>query len=1180
MTTPTNNLKALAASESTPPVTNAPGMLGSALIAVALATAALALVWLGGDVVHTPTTHAKQTASIGILSTLAAVLMIHLLAFGSVAYHLAGRLFRWETRHADAATPNSAKHDTPFALLCDALRDRYGWRWRYRDRWLLVCGDDAVVDAVAPALRKEGYAVHPGMVLLHAGSGDKLDAARLRAIASLRRLRPVDAMVLVLANQDEKAASCKADALSKPWLAQTTALHWAAPTYVLNVVNVDGAMPEHGEAIACTWQGRVDAERETTALAELSRLLADTAVQRMSEQRQVRYLAQLSSYIALQGAAWVECLAQIGRGYRRQAFIAGVFFSPAFKPKPDHVAGFDNAAPSHQATWEAIAAHSRRVHEHRVGFSWSSLLAWAVTAGVMACMLGTLTSFTLNRNAIVRAQTALQTVQAAKTRTQSLQALDGVQKELNTLESYQQHGAPWRMRFGLNRDKALQEALWPPYAAASHRVLVQPLRAGLEQQLQQLGTLSDQVLASRGDDTVKGAYADLKAYLMLAEPSHVEVPFLTQQWLATSAAQRPPDASLSVGAWNDLMQHLVTFQVNHLAQAHLPTGVSLAVPVDPALVNAARQTLVGVIGLQNSTDTVYQQILAENRDKYPPLSLQTLLGDSSSRGVFATSETVAGVFTRSAWDERIGKAIDEAGTTRTVAGDWVLSDTKASSTAPSADALRTALRARYFNDYARAWQQFLNSVRWQPEESLSGTVDQMNLLADPQRSPLLALFKVIVYQAGAGTEAASLSDALVNKAKQLVHRDEADPSKHAAPTSASPLANAFGPLLQLAGGDNADASQRGALGTTGTDISLSRYLERVTAVRLKLQQIMMSPDPDAMSRVTAQAILQGRTSELAESRDYASRVAASLGQAWGGLGDALLQRPLDQAWDAVLKPAATSLNETWRSTLVSDWHASFDGRYPFADSDNDASLPELARFLAANNGLLVQFVQTQLGGILERQGDHWVEVQGTGRQTLHVDPAFLEALNRLQHIAHVLFPSGDSRLRYELRAVPTPDVTDLSIVLSGRELHYFNQREAWMPFEWPGDALDNTTRIDWQTQQGGLRSSLEFEGRFGLIRLLERATVTPQDSARYLLTWKPSPSAMPDLRVQLRSETGKGPLEVLALRHFVLPTRIFVGHGNSTPRRVAGGPFPPDGVAASGDAPSSLLPRIALPERD
>src|SRR5690348_8381382 len=35
-------------------------------------------------------------------------------------------------------------------------------------------------------------------------------------------------------------------------------------------------------------------------------------------------------------------------------------------------------------------------------------------------------------------------------------------------------------------------------------------------------------------------------------------------------------------------------------------------------------------------------------------------------------------------------------------------------------------------------------------------------------------------------------------------------------------------------------------------VSLPRYLERVTAMRLKTQQMMQSADPDAMSRAAAQ----------------------------------------------------------------------------------------------------------------------------------------------------------------------------------------------------------------------------------------------------------------------------------------------------------------------------------------
>jgi type VI protein secretion system component VasK len=220
------------------------------------------------------------------------------------------------------------------------------------------------------------------------------------------------------------------------------------------------------------------------------------------------------------------------------------------------------------------------------------------------------------------------------------------------------------------------------------------------------------------------------------------------------------------------------------------------------------------------------------------------------------------------------------------------------------------LRQRYFDDYASAWQQFLNGIRWQPTPKLSGTVDQLTLLGDPQRSPLVTLMRVVVYQAGAGATTQSLSDTLVTKAQQLVGADEKDPSKIVRPQNLAPLAPAFGPLLRLAGNDVAagltdNGNAAGQMAATG-DLSLARFLERVTAMRLKLQQITMSSDPDAMVRAAAQAVLQGKTSDIADSRDYASRVSASLGEQWAGFGD-LFEQPLGQTWQVVLQPAAASL---------------------------------------------------------------------------------------------------------------------------------------------------------------------------------------------------------------------------------------------------------------------------------
>lgn len=1191
----------------------------------------------------------------GLLLCLMLVKYFEAVTLWVASLHAMRWLQRYDRHHS--TKPGSAPSEAApiaFASLHDRLRSAHGYRWRYRDCWLLVSGDDLLIDRLAPGLRKNGYAIEHGTVLLHAGSGDQIGQEWLKRIRRTRR-RPIDAMVAVISDSQFSKRALNTEPIDNDTLVnrlgqQNRALGFSAPAYVLNMVEVDGSIPALIVPVMCSWATRsTDAGRVESSLNDLSDQLADAGVQRLSERNDEACLAQLSQQIARRAEALSRLVSQLCNSHVSRTAVFGVIFTPLFKQQPVGAANAPHTPSSlTQPTWQAIAAHSRTVHGRPVGFSFSRITAWSAIAIAAVWITGTLVSVAANRNAIQTASTTIAKLAAPRDASQAALNLDTLQKQIGTLEARQRDGAPWYTRFGLNHDAALLSAAWPAYEDANNRILLQPLRTKLEADLRQLGSLTDQELASGGDAQVKGAYSTLKSYLMLAKPKHADSGFLIPQLLATDQPARPEPSTINPGDWRELTQRLVSFHANHLRQRP-----SLAITPDATLISTARQTLVSVMGLQNSTDAVYQQIIDETRIKYPPVSLQSLMGDTSSRGVFTTSETVAGVYTRQAWDERIGKAIDDADKERTVTGDWVLSDTPTTSATSSAASLKEQLRQRYFADYGRAWQEFLNSVRWQADTSLSGTVDQLSLYADPQRSPLSALFKVIVYQANTGTVGQSLSNTLVSGVRSLVSGgDDGNPSNASSPPEA-PLASAFGPLLRVAGSDLATSSPAKPAPTqpaNTSDISLPRYLERVTGVRLKLQQIMMSPDPDAMSRTAAQAILQGKTSDIGDSRDYASRVAASLGEQWSGFGNAVFRRPLDQTWDVVLQPATASLNETWRTGVVAAWNKSFGGRYPFKDSDSDASLPEMARFLRVDGGVISQFVATQLGGIIERQGDQWVVMQATGGNTLRVDPEFVSALNRLTRVSNVLFPTGDASLRYELRAIPTPGITDVKIALSGRDLHYFNQREEWTPFVWPGEALENGTRIEWQTEQTGARVAFDFAGRFGLIRLLERATVSQQDGARYLLRWplgkeavdalpeampqahavavatasapaaskRPAPrenddwaartatsAAVPDaiwkpdeskagrvsaqplgpvkprwLQVQLRSEVGAGPLDVLKLRHFTLPSRIFL-RSDAGGRPANPGPNPPPLPATAIEAAkraATPLPRGALPD--
>ncbi|CAM2174283.1 type VI secretion system protein ImpL [Burkholderia latens] len=1153
-------------------------------------------VWMEGPR-HGWSRDTRIIIELSLLSTLLVVILL-VKYFEVVLLWIASlRAARWFARYDAGRRAASVDRDDQgqpprqadrVAALGNALHDRHGWRWRYRDRWVLIAGDLPLVKRLAPGLADTGYAITGDTVLLYAQqTSNTLETDWLDQIRQLRRRRPIDAIVVVTRNRSSANTPFDAANLSQRLARHARALRWAAPAYLLNVTDFGSETSSRDEAIGFTWSNaRVSAIQIDTSLQELTYNLADTGVVRLTKDADDRYPAELSQHISNLRSGLSGLVLQTAQSRVLRHAVHGLLFAPLLlerelaPPRPADANDDEPAVrPQHRTIWQTVAEHSRRIHGRRVGFSLSTTAAWITSALIGCWIAGTMLSGFANRSAIRNATDTIAQLSAAQDRTQALQTLNGLDRQIDTLEVHQRDGAPWNTRFGLNRDSALLDALWPGYANAASHILVAPIRQKLEERLHHLAALSDAEIASGGHAQVQAAYDTLKAYLMLARPERALAAFLTPQLVATAAPTRPANSPLTSGAWEDLRQHTIAFFAGHLSRGRLP-----AMTPDPGLVASTRQTVIGVRGIQNSTDAVYQQIVDDAKAKYPPVSLATLLGDTTSRGLFNTTTTVPGVFTRAAWDERISKAIDEASEQQNVAGDWVLSDVKATQAASST--LKAQLRQRYFDDYGRAWALFLNSLRWQPAPTLSATADQLTLLGDPQRSPLVALMNAVVYQAGTGAHTQSLADNLINKAQQLVGGSEKDPSKQAQPQLA-PLATAFGPILRLTGSDlvsGAPANSKAAaqLAATG-DLSLARYLERVTAMRLKASQIVSGADPDAMARQAAQSVLQGKTSDMAESRDYASRLAASLGEHWSGFGD-LFRAPFDQTWQVVVQPAASSLNEMWRTTIVADWSRTFGGRYPFADSDNDASLPEMARFMRPNDGVIAQFVTTQLAGVVERQGDRWVAAQGGDQGALTIDPGFLASLNQLTRVSTVLFPSGDAHVRYELQAVPTPGVTDMKFVLSGRELHYFNQKQEWTPFEWPGQSLENLSHIEWQTEQGGLRTALDSQGRFGLIRLLERAKVSQQDSARYLVTWTPDTSVGLPLRVQLRSEAGAGPLDVLQLRHFKLPARIFVtGAAKARPKLSATNltsqppPLPASAIAAAKQAAMSL-PRGTLPE--
>ncbi|WP_228939412.1 ImcF-related family protein, partial [Paraburkholderia saeva] len=215
------------------------------------------------------------------------------------------------------------------------------------------------------------------------------------------------------------------------------------------------------------------------------------------------------------------------------------------------------------------------------------------------------------------------------------------------------------LRAGLSRNDDLLAALWRPYQTVATRNLQQPVAQAFEGQLAQLSQVRADEQQSH--DAQQQAYNRLKAYLMLATPARTDAPFLKAQMLAVW----PAVAGMRTGEWLDTSLQLAGFWSDRL-KAHPAWRINASMP----LVTQMRSTLVNQIGLAASDDVLYQRVLDQARGRYADVSLATLLAGTDSHGLFTSTQTVPGIFTRAAWEGFIEKAIDEAVKGQHVEGDW------------------------------------------------------------------------------------------------------------------------------------------------------------------------------------------------------------------------------------------------------------------------------------------------------------------------------------------------------------------------------------------------------------------------------------------------------------------------------------------------------------------------------
>lgn len=1037
------------------------------------------------------------------------------------------------------------------AMMCDTinrhLHKRYGLFWRRKVRLLLVAGDEMNVEQLVPGLQRNQWLEGERTVLIY---GDCLtsdiDAGKFASLRKLRRERPLDGIIRVL-GEDQKLTPRKSDNDLRGLEKISEALSYSAPVWIWQLCGSEWPQLERKtQSVGITLPSRAMPENVEAQLDKLLPQLRVRGMSQIAEQRQYDFLLRLAQQL-VQGESqrWASRLTPWLYSSQQRVPLRGLMFSLAntflisaedtAKVAADETVQLSNQhAMTLPATLWGVTADCSRVRGRRVGTSWEVILAWSLMTVVGLWAAGLLLSFALNYGQISSvAAKASNLVAHPSVSDVQLMSMHTLRNDAGRLLHHVREGAPWYQRFGLDHNQQLLDAMLPWYGVVNNRLIRDPANEALTQKLTVLANSAPN--SDRRAQLAKPGYNQLKAWLMMARPDKADGAFYAQ----TMKAVQPTRTGISTGLWQSLSPDLWVFYITELQQQP-----QWKIMPDARLIGQSRQVLLQQIGRRNAESTLYENMLKSVRRNFADVSLEDMTSGTDARRLFTTDEVVPGMFTRQAWEGSIQQAIEKAASSRRDEIDWVLSDSRKTVSADlSPEALKARLTQRYFTDFASSWLNFFNSLHWNPANNIADVTDQLTLMSDVRQSPLIALMNTIAWQGQTGARSEGLSDSIIKSAKDLMSGKDKPVIDQSASGPQGPLDETFGPLLTLMG-----KSKGGNVMSADSTLSLQTYLTRITRVRLRLQQVASATDPQEMMQTLAQTVFQGKSVDLTDTQQYGSLISASLGEEWSGFGSTMFVQPLTQAWETVLQPSAASLNDRWSRSVVTNWHTAFDGRFPFAVSKSDASLPMLAEFIRKDSGRIDRFLTTELNGVLHKEGSQWVP-DTAHSQGLTFNPAFLRAVNQLSQLSDILFTDGSQGISFELQARPVSQVVETRLTIDGQKLHYFNQMAEWHSFRWPGDTFKPGTMLTWTSTSAGARLFGDYSGSWGFIRWLDQSKRQRLDRSQWMMSF-----TAPDgrtLQWVLRSQLGNGPLALLALRNFSLPEQIFSVDPSATSQALA-----------------------------
>lgn len=717
-----------------------------------------------------------------------------------------------------------------------------------------------------------------------------------------------------------------------------------------------------------------------------------------------------------------------------------------------------------------------------------------------------------------------------------LEALGILQDRLEQLQRYR-GDKPWSLGLGLYQGERVENKMRSEYFKGLQQVMLTPVVANLESflsdvnanagKLEPIGrpaqTTGISLVASPGtlpaEPAVNSPYKDasaanpedaynaLKTYLMLANQDRIDTGHLSDQitrfwrgWLEANRGNASRERVIRSA------EKLISF---YLAQADEPDFPIVENKL--ALVDLTRENLRVVVKGTPARERVYSEIKMRASTRFPAITVASVVGENN-KDILAGSYAIPGTFTRAAWEQFIQGAIKNASTNELQSADWVLKTTARDdlSLEGSPEQIQKELGRMYKREYVAEWKKFMQGVTINDFNSFDKAVAHMNRLGDPISSPIDDLLQTL-YRETSWDNPSLSSQRLQTAGRGFIGWFRETVLRRVPPqlNASSTIPPSSGQIqMGMIGKEFASIANLVVMRGERKDASLmSGYLERLSKVRTRFNQIKNSGDLGPASRQLMQSTLDGNNSELSEALKYVDESMLT------GMPDSeratirpLLVRPLMQAFAAIIPPTEQELNRTWTAQVFESFSQSLGTKYPFAaDSQVEATQAEISQVFGPD-GTISKFVQTVMGPLVVRRGDT-VSARTWAEMGLQLNPVFANNLSRFvapQGAVGSASSNGganQAQTNFQLQPVPTPELNEYTVEIDGQSMRYRNGQQNWNNFIWPSTLGQPGAKITAVSSDGRTIEIVNFPGQFGLEKLITSAQRKRQSNGLFMMTW-------------------------------------------------------------------------------